>query len=367
MRRLILFVILASILVGAGCFVFVFPAMAVRSYGPPSDRLSYLQSLQYSAKLVWDDGILTKPMAAQAAQQAFTVGQGESIASIADRLLNANLISDDSMFRDYLVYTGLDTSIQAGQYELSPALSMVDIAHKMQDSTPEDITFVLLPGWRMEEVAASLASSGLNITPEAFLAAAGSPHQDFDFLAGATSAEGFLYPDSYILPRSSTANQLVDQLIRNFGLHLTRALHDGFARQGLSDFQAVTLAAIVERETVQGDEAPMIASVYLNRLRANIRLEADPTVQYALGYDPLGKSWWTNPLSAQDLQVASPFNTYVNAGLPPGPIDNPGQSSLQAVASPADTPYLFFRARCDGSGYHNFAKTFEEHLNNACP
>ncbi len=290
------------------------------------------------------------------------------VESIAGHLQQNSLISDAGIFRDYLIYTGLDTSIQAGEYDdLSPAMSIVDIAHKMQNATPTQVTFVILPGWRMEEIAASLPTSGLNITSDEFLAAAKKSRPGFDFLSGAASTEGFLYPDSYILPRVTTADELVEVFVRNFDLHLTSDLRDGFNRQGLSIYQAVTLASIVQREAVHDDEAPMIASVYLNRIKINMKLDADPTVQYALGHDQSQQTWWTNPLSADDLKVNSPYNTYLIDGLPPTPISNPGLTALRAVAFPAESSYYYFSARCDDSGYHNFAQTFQEQLQNLCP
>jgi UPF0755 protein len=216
----------------------------------------------------------------------------------------------------------------------------------------------------MEEIAASLPTSGLSATPEGFLEVALDP----SYLASmpdAVSTEGFLYPDTYILPRETNAEGLVETLTRNFALHLTTDLTEGFSRQGLTVYQAVTLASIVEREVIQDEEAPQIASVYLNRLNIGMKLDADPTVQYALGFNSDQNTWWTNPLSATD--VVSPYNTYLNPGLPPGPICNPGLNSLQAVAFSAETPYYYFRALCDGSGLHVFAATFEEHLQNSCP
>jgi UPF0755 protein len=219
----------------------------------------------------------------------------------------------------------------------------------------------------MEEIAASLPTTGLNISPEAFLAAAKIPPRGFDFLSGAPSAEGFLFPDSYILPRATTVEQLMQALVRVFALHITADMREGFDRQGLTTYQAVTLASIVQREAEHEDEAPLIASVYLNRLKAGMKLEADPTVQYALGYDSINQTWWTNPLSIDDLKVDSLYNTYQIEGLPPTPISNPGLSALRAIALPAETSFLYFRAKCDGSGYHVFAETFEEHLQNACP
>ena len=368
MRRLILYIALALAFLCIILIVFVVPSQVSETYGPPSDRLSFLQVLQFSAKLAWDDGLLTKPLDPTAPTQSFTVQPGESVTSIAERLQQNGLIGNADMFRDYLAYTGLDTSVQAGQYdELSPAMSVVDIARKMQNATPEQVTFVVLPGWRAEEIAASLADSGLNITPDEFLTAARQSRRGFDFLAGAASAEGFLYPDSYVLPRGTTADELVEVLVRNFDLHLTSDLRDGFNRQGLSIYQAVTLASIVQREAVHDDEAPMIASVYLNRIKISMKLDADPTVQYALGYNTAQQSWWTNPLSADDLKTGSPYNTYLIDGLPPTPISNPGLVSLRAVAFPAQSAYYYFSAQCDDSGYHNFAQTFQEQLQDLCP
>lgn len=347
--------------------LFAAPSMAERSYGPPAASLTAIQVFQYSSKLLWDDGLLIRSLDLSAPEQTFAVQQNESIGSIGNRLVEAGLIEDAAAFHDYLVYTGLDTSIQAGDYKLSPAMSIVDIARKMQDATPADVTFVILPGWRMEEIAASLPTSGLDITPEAFIATASASHPGFDFLADAPSMEGFLFPDSYIVPRDVTVDRFVAGLIRNFGLHLTSNLRDGFSRQGLTIYQAVTLASIVQREAVRDEEAPAIASVYLNRLKIKMKLDADPTVQYALGFNADRRTWWTNPLSADDLKIDSAFNTYLRKGLPPTPIDSPSLNSLRAVAFPAQSAYYYFRAKCDGSGYHIFAETLDEQIQNACP
>jgi UPF0755 protein len=219
----------------------------------------------------------------------------------------------------------------------------------------------------MEEIAASLPTSGLSISPDDFLNAARTAHPEYDFLAGVDSTEGFLLPDSYIVPRSVTADVLVNGFLRNFTLHLTPELRQGFEKQGLTIYQAVTLASLVERESMKDEEQPLIASVYLNRLRQGMKLDADPTVQYALGFSILQNSWWTSPLTLIDLQVNSPYNTYLNIGLPPTPIANPGLDALHAVAFPAESNFLYFRARCDGSGYHEFSETFDEHLANGCP
>jgi UPF0755 protein len=155
--------------------------------------------------------------------------------------------------------------------------------------------------------------------------------------------------------------------MQKFLASLTVELQDGFSRQGLNVYQAVTLASIIEREAIVDEEMPLIASVFFNRLAIGMKLETDPTIQYALGYNLSQNTWWTNPLTLSDLEVDSPYNTYLHPGLPPGPICNPGLAALQAVAFPAQTPYYYFRARCDGSGLHSFAETFEQHIQNACP
>jgi UPF0755 protein len=366
-RRLIpFFIFLVFLCLLASGLIFGVPALAAHQYGPPSPALSFIDQFEFSARLLWYSTQLTQPLDPNGLEQPFSIDTGEIVPSIAIRLEEVGLIRSAAAFRAYLIYTGLDTSIQAGDYTLSPAQSIVDIARKLQDATPEQVSFVILPGWRMEEIANSLSTSGLNFTPDEFLSAARSAPPGLDFLPASASTEGFLYPDSYILSRTTTAKQLVDEFLRNFSLHLTVDLREGIARQGLDMYQAVTLASLVQREAIVADEGAQIASVFYNRLRAGMKLDSDPTVQYALGYNDVQGTWWTNPLSAAELQIDSPYNTYIYAGLPPSPIANPSLIALRAVAFPAETPYYFFRARCDGSGLHAFAITFEEHLQNGC-
>jgi peptidoglycan lytic transglycosylase G len=348
--------------------LFYVPLRAARLYGPPALWLSLPQRVQYSALLLWYDGLLTQPLDVNGAEQTFTIEIGESVDSVANHLEAVGLIQDADSFRSYLIYSGLDTSIQAGEYQLSTAMSPLDIARELQDATPEEVTFVVLPGWRLEEIAESLPTSGLPITYDEFLSATKTPPQHFDFLAGASTVEGFLYPDSYIFSRSmSSAEEMIAEMLRNFSAHLAPDLTNGFQKQGLTVYQAVTLASMVEREAVQDDEQALIASVYLNRFRIGMKLDADPTVQYAIGYNILQQTWWTNPLTLLDLEINSVYNTYKYEGLPPTPIANPSLGALRAVAFPAETPYLFFRAKCDGSGFHEFSETFDEHLQNGCP
>ncbi len=343
---------------------------AETAFGPPSPVLDPIQRLRLSVQLLYQADTLHNPSAPFGDSVPFEIPLGESPLAIASRLESSGLILDDQAFITYLKYTGLDTTLQAGKYSLNPSVNPIEIAHILQDATPSEVTLSILSGWRMEEIAATLPTSGLEITADEFLLAARSPALQMplppDFPAGRT-LEGFLFPGSYRIPRQTTAKQLLNFLLEEFNSQLSLDLLDGYQRQGLNVYQAVTVASIVEREAVIAEEMPMIASVFLNRLTIGMPLEADSTVQYALGFNQEQDTWWTNPLSAGDLQFDSQHNTYVYAGLPPGPIANPGSRALRAVAFPAQSPYYYFRATCDDSGRHTFSETFEEHLGKACP
>lgn len=340
------------------------------AFGPPAPKLTSAQQYQLALQLWWQADDLVYATNPLGEEQTFVVSPGEPTDSIIQRLEISSLIRDTEAFRTYLIYSGLDTRLQAGVYKLSPAMTAVEIARKLLDATPEFITFNVLPGWRMEEIAASLPTSGLDIAPEEFLQVAQLGLNESGLLPDlplGASSEGFLLPDSYELGRQTSARDLLRILTDNFTAQVSNELREGFMRQGLDLFEAVTLASIVEREAIVLEEQPIIASVFLNRLAIEMKLDADPTVQYAVGYNPDQTTWWTNPLTYNDLQIDSPYNTYIYNGLPPGPIANPSISALQAVAFPAQTPYYYFRAACDGSGRHVFAETFEEHRGNACP
>ncbi len=362
---LLLLTMLAGIvLVVSAVFV---PSMARQTFGASRPTLNALQRLGYALDLVWNAGDLTQPRDPAGAEQLFVIKPGESVASISTHLEEAGLIRSAQTFRVYLLWTGADTVIQTGTYRLSPARSGREIADMLKSTSLTEVTFNILPGWRMEEVAASLPTSGLGITPEAFLAAASAPANPPDFMPAGTSAEGFLAPGEYTLKRTTSAEGLVFLLLQGFSSRLSPELRSGFSGRGLTVYQAVTLASIIQREAMVDEEMPMIASVFFNRLENDMPLQADPTVQYALGYNAAQATWWTNPLSTQDLQFNSAYNTYIYPGLPPGPISNPGISALQAVAAPAQSNYLYFQARCDGSGLHSFAETLEQHIQNNCP
>jgi UPF0755 protein len=348
--------------------IITIPAQAKKAFGAPSPRLSETQRFILSAKLLLQKGSLTRGRNPKAAPRPFRIELGDSTASMSSRLQSEGFISNASVFRDYLLYRGLDTTIQAGEFMLSPAQSPAEIAQALQDATPTDVAFGVLAGWRMEEIAALLPTSGLSISSKDFLAAARSHPQGYAFamdMPQDSTFEGFMAPGVYDLPRNITANELVATLAGRFDSQMTDDLRQGFANQGLTLYQAVTLASIIQREAVLEEEMPTIASVFLNRLASGMKLDSDPTVQYAAGYNATQKTWWMNPIL--DTSVNSPYNTYLIPGLPPGPISSSGLPALRAVAFPSHTDYMYFRAACDHSGRHAFAKTYEEQIANACP
>ncbi len=339
-------------------------------FGTPSSQLSTQQRIYLSLQLLLHEQSLTSPRDPSGTPANFEIQLGESTSTVIERLSSSGMISNTDAFRTYLVYRGLDTTLQAGVYELSPQLTPVEIALKLQDATPEFVNFRVLAGWRLEEIAQALPTSGLSITPDEFLISARTRINGYSFSEGFPShptMEGFIFPGTYQFRRDVPLHEFMTTFLNNFEGQLSSDIRDGYANQDLDIHQAVTLASIIEKETVVPEEMPLIASVFFNRLTAGMRLESDPTVQYAIGYNPDQKTWWTNPLSLRDLEINSPYNTYQIAALPPGPIANPGLDALRAVAYPAQTPYYYFRAACDGSGRHVFAETFQQHLNNACP
>lgn len=356
-------------LVAGGIFVLV-PLQAERKYGPASSSLNPALHLYLSTLLLLQNNDLVRPVDSAGAEQAFQIELGESPQTITRRLEDQGLIRNRETMLNYLVYSGLDTTLQAGTYQLSSAMSAMQITRTLQDPTPSEVSFRILPGWRAEEIAAALPTSGLEITPNEFLNAISLPPEGYPFLEELpelATLEGFLFPESYTLAREISVNELIALLLANFDRQVDPTLRQGFTDQGLTLHQALTLASIIEREAVVDEEMPVIASVFLNRLAAGMKLDSDPTVQYALGFNSSQDTWWTNPLSRTDLQVNSPFNTYLNTGLPPGPISNPGLAALKAVSFPSSTDYYYFRAACDGSGRHQFSQTYEQHLQKACP
>ncbi len=337
-------------------------------FGPASPALSSVQKLRLSVRLWFGQDRLTQAAGNNPQPVSFEIRQGESIRSVANSLKQAGLITDTDLLVDYLVYSGLDTRIQSGRYELRQTMTMMEIAWELLDSTPDHVVFGLLAGWRLEEAANTIGSSGLSFTKSEFEEAVHLKTESFDlsFYGHPHSLEGILAPGEYTFARITSVHDFISGLIQARTAQFTPDMLHALSDRGFTPYQALILASVVEREAIVDEEKPLIASVFYNRLAVGMRLESDPTTQYALGYNSQQNTWWTNPLSLENLRFDSPYNTYVSPGLPPAPICFPSEAALQAVAYPAETDYYFFRALCDNSGKHDFSVSFEDHVQKEC-
>lgn len=368
---LILFV--ACLALGGGLVYLRLGTPGGGALGPCAPDLSAAQCAGLTIYLTWRAADLHTAANPGAPPVTFSVQPGESAGDVSARLAAAGLVADSELLRLYMRYHGLDAHIEAGDFTLHAGMTTPEIALALGDASAREATVTIPEGWRLEQVADYLENrTDLPFGRAEFLAltrqAARVPgHYTFlgDIPPGA-SFEGFLFPDSYRLSKQATAQELVSKMLENFELKVTAELRAEIARQGLTLFQTVVLASIVEREAVLPEERPLIAGVFLNRQAIGMKLDADPTVQYAVGYDAAQASWWKRGLTVDDLNFDSPYNTYLYAGLPPGPIASPGLDTIRAVVHPEASDYFYFRAACDGSGRHVFARTLEEQVANAC-
>jgi UPF0755 protein len=273
------------------------------------------------------------------------------------------------LFLNLVKYEKVGTKIQAGEYVLRKTMTVDEIIDAVQHGLAKMITVTIRPGWRAEEIADYLATLGFkNYNRDQFLKLVREGKFDYAFLKdrpknALPSLEGFLFPESYNVPYDITNDALITLMLDTFEQRVTDKTRQEIAAQKMTMLEALTLASIVEREAVVANERPIIASVFLNRIKKKMFLQSDSTAQYALGYQATTKQWWKSPVTIDELAgVNSPYNTYRNAGLPPGPICNPSLASIVAAAEPAQTEYLYFFSKGDGT--HAFAKTYEEHQQN---
>ncbi len=286
----------------------------------------------------------------------FTVRKGATASLIAADLLKAGLITSALAFKYVLYESGTENALQTGTYKVSASLSPRDLATLFQKAPGDQVALRIIEGWRLTEIATAVNKAFPAISTKDFLAAAVVGTRNNFVLSGLdpkAPLEGFLFPDTYFLRPDATVEQVIGVLIDTFEKKAGPALRTAAATRGTTIYDMVKLASIVEREARDRKESPLIAGLYQHRLDISMKLDADPTIQYAKG------DW--GELSLDDLKRDSPYNTYLNPGLPPTPICNPGLAALQAAAQPEKTDFLFFVAKSDGTGDHAFAKTIEEH------
>lgn len=280
-------------------------------------------------------------------------------AQVGKILKQNGLVRSPLVFRLYARWKGLDGQIKAGEYRLSNSLSTPELLCELVEGQPVMQTFTIPEGFTTAQVADLLASKGL-IDREDFFSAVAS--EDFpyfftrDLPGGNRRLEGYLFPDTYRITKGSSESSIINMMLKRFEKEIKDLNYkDRAGKLGLTLHQAVTIASMIEREAKIDQEKPLIAGVIYNRMKRGMPLQIDATVQYALG-EVKPKIYY------KDLEIDSPYNTYKINGLPPGPIAMPGRSSLLAAVNPAQTEYLYYVAKPDGS--HAFATTLAEHRAN---
>lgn len=292
-----------------------------------------------------------------------TVEDGDSPTVIAEKLEQAGAIESGTQFRVLVQLMGYDRLLQAGTYELARGTPALDVIYRMKNGVVSPNSVTVIEGWQLGQIADAVAALG--IPREDFIAATQDHLYNYTWvhiIPEGESLEGYLYPATYSLRATDSGRDVATEMLRGFADNVpTDDIRAQADEGGLTLHEVVTIASIVEREAVLPEEKPIIAQVFLKRLADGMELAADPTVQYALAQNPSSVAqygYWKQELTTDDLSYDSPFNTYINAGLPPGPICSPSAESIDAVMNPSDTNYLYFVAKGDGS--HAFAETIEE-------
>ncbi|MGD8367524.1 MAG: endolytic transglycosylase MltG [Desulfobacterales bacterium] len=291
------------------------------------------------------------PARGTAQTKILTVSPGDSFSTIADRLAAEELIAAPAKFRRYARLRGFDKQVKAGEYELSAAMPPRQILAAFVQGKVRLHRLTIPEGYDLAQIASAVADAGL-CTEKDFLAAARNTELVKQMGLSGETFEGYLFPDTYFFPRNEAPEQIIAAMVARFRSVFTEAWRKRADKLGLSVHQVVTLASIIEKETGVSEERPMIASVFHNRLSRNMRLESDPTVIYGL-------DTFDGNLTRRHLRTPTEYNTYKIKGLPPGPIASPGRASLEAALFPAQTDYLYFVSKNDGT--HHFSATFREH------
>jgi UPF0755 protein len=306
----------------------------------------------------WGMRRLHTPYRGFAASEVFVeLPAGAGVAAIADRLAAAGVVADPWTFRIAARVAGADRRLQAGEYRFADAATPRDVVARIARGDVYATPITFREGLTIREMAVVFEQSGMGTRAE-FEAAARNPSLAAEWDPTARSLEGYLFPDTYALPRRAGAEATVAAMVGRFRAAFDAPLRARAADQEMSLRDVVTLASLIEKETAKADERPLVSAVYRNRLRIGMPMQCDPTVIYAL----MLAGRWNGNIRRPDLQIDSPYNTYRYPGLPPGPIAAPGRASLEAALSPADVPYLYFVSRNDGS--HVFAATLAEHNRN---
>ncbi len=295
-----------------------------------------------SASILWWNNGIAPVNKNNKKEITFVIGKNQSVRTIANSLKKENLIKDPIAFFILVERLGLDKKIQAGDHRLSQAMTAEEVARSLTLAT-NDVWITIPEGYRGQEIADALEKEIRTYKNS--------------WRKTLEENEGYLFPDTYLIPKTAEINQIVSILRNNFNNRFIEIEKN--KRPDLDNGEIVRVASLVEREARHNVDRPLVASVIYNRLKIGMKLDIDATVQYVLGYQEDEKRWWKKGLTNEDLTISSPYNTYRNPGLPPAPISNPGIAALSAAANPAQTNYLYYIS--DKKGVNHYAQTLEEH------
>ena len=285
-----------------------------------------------------------------------TIPTGTGTSGIAGILEENSIIDNTGVFKLLSKSKGYDGKFKAGQYSLSAGMSMEEIMKLLVAGKAETVRFTIPEGYDIKRTTEKLAGEGL-INADVFAKEIESGQFDYRFLADAPAGpnrlEGFLFPETYEIFANADEHDVIDKMLYQFDKVFTDEYYARAEELGMSVRDVITLASIIEREARVPEDRPIIASVFYNRIKIDMPLQSCATVQYILGEQKA-------VLSIKDTKIESPYNTYLHAGLPPGPIASPGADSIKAALYPAETDYLYFLAKGDGS--HAFSSTYDQFL-----
>ena len=370
-KTILAFSLILAVMIFFTCVYFLviwLPSSTAHLFGEPDPGLDTSHRILLSARLLMHRKNLATYLILGDSPITFSIDPGQSASVVAEKLEAMEIVPNADSLVDYWLYKGLDRLIQTGVYLIQPDTTPLSIAINLVNNSPEEINFAFLAGWRIEEIENLLNTTGIFFHDIGFrevekssLSYCFSPE-----LRTLSSIEGFLFPGEYQLPVDLSQEEILCSFTERFFESIPPNYKELVNKQGLTFYEAVILASIVQREVISIEEAPIIAGIFINRLDAHMPLQSDPTVQYAIASETEQSNWWKSPLESTDLQIDSPYNTYKNDGLPPSPICNPDINSLLAIAFPKRTNFLFFRASCDQSGIHIFSETYQQHVASAC-
>ena len=304
-----------------------------------------------SSMLFYYGVVLLWPQFNSEKSSKISISKGSTLIDVSNQLFDQRIIKNKKSFILAVKILGYEKDLPAGKFLIEEATTNYCIIKKIVNSVALSKKMTILEGWSVNDIALELESK-FNIKKDNFLKAVKSPRLLRNWKIDGNSFEGYLFPDTYLLPEDASPEDVINKMVSEYNNNISTVMRKRMAEINLSENEVLTLASIIEGEAIFDSERPRISGVYHNRLKKRMRLQADTTIQYIIEDSP-------RRLLNKDLKIKSPYNTYLNYGLPPGPINNPGIESIKAALYPEDVDFLFFVAR--GDGYHTFTRTEKEH------